>query len=239
MPWIVALMAARLLLAAPPDPDPGLIAHYSFDLCDGRDALDGQSTATVYGAHTCRCGVVGEALAFDGRSTYLELDGPINAYFTTSDFTLSFYLKPTGRQPLAQALLVKADDCSLDGSVVLSYASATRTLDTHLHESAHKSYRHLDYTLLAEGWLHYTLVREGGEARTYLNGELQRETRRCSGVDLTSAAPLRFGRPHCRTSPFRGLLDELRVYDRALTPAEVRAVYRRAPVESAEADCLS
>ena len=236
---LCSLLVVLTVGSSAPDFDDALVAHYTFDQCDGRDALDGRSDATVYGVGACRCGVVNDALAFDGRSTYLEFTGPVNDYFTTSDFTVSYYLKPDGHQGLPQALLTKAADCSLDGSLALTYTSGTRTLDARLHETEHKSYRHLDYALPGPGWLHYTLVREGGEARTYLNGELQRETRRCSGVDLSSAAPLQFGKPHCRTAAYRGLLDELRIYDRALTEAEVRALYRRAPVETAEADCVS
>ena len=221
------------------NPDAHLVAYYNFDNCDARSALHPDADARVYGETGCECGVAGQALAFDGRSSSLEFPGRINNYFTTSDFTLSFYLHPEGHQALPQALFTKDATCTDDHMLALTYTSGTRELDAQLHETPHKSYQRLEYTLLENGWLHYTLVREGPEARTYLNGELQRQTRRCSGIDLSNTALLTFARPRCRTAPYRGLLDELRLYDRALTDAEVRALYRQHPVENAGADCLT
>jgi hypothetical protein len=37
---------------------------------------------------------------------------------------------------------------------------------------------------------------------------------------------------------FKGVLDELRVYDYALSPEEVEALYKLYPIESAEQDCV-
>ena len=219
----------------PTDPDEGLVAYFNFDECDGRGA---GGVAELFGSVECRCGVVGQALFFDGDD-YLTFDGAINDYFTTSDFTLSFYLKPAGHQALPQALFTKDADCALDHMLALQYVSNGNELRTLLHESANKAYRRLEFPLPTAGWLHYTLVREGGEARTYLNGQLQRQTRRCSGVDLSNAVPLRFGQSRCRTAPFKGRLDELRLYDRALNDSAVKALYQRAPIENAEVDCMT
>jgi hypothetical protein len=38
---------------------------------------------------------------------------------------------------------------------------------------------------------------------------------------------------------FSGAVDELRIYDRALSPEEIHSLYSRAPVESAELDCFT
>ena len=240
---MLALLLFALFLPAPVDPefDPalGLVAHYSFDYCDGRSELPNGTDARVYGAAGCQCGVVGQAMVFDGQRSYLEFGGPLNDYFTTSDFTLSFYLHPDGHRALPQALFTKDASCTRENMLALRYTSGTREMSSALHETPHKNYRHLEYTLLKSGWLHYTLVREGPEARTYLNGELQRRTRRCSGVDLSNAVDLTFAKPQCRAVPFKGLLDEFRLYDRALSDGEVRLLYQRHPVETAGADCIT
>ena len=41
------------------------------------------------------------------------------------------------------------------------------------------------------------------------------------------------------TRRFKGILDELRVYDRALSHPEIKNLYRLYPVEAAETDCAS
>ena len=244
MRFISMLLCLICFAPAATDPTPGasLVAHYTFDFCDGRDVLEGPD-ARLLGRPGCRCGVSNDALSFDGTQDQLIFPGRINDYFTTSDFTLSFYLKPDGYQLLPQALFVKDATCDKHNQLALRLTSGTSTLSAHLHETPHKYYANLDFLLPGPGWIQYALVREGSMARTYLNGELQRETKRCSGIDLSNEALLSFGAPVCRSAErgahYRGLLDEVRLYDRALTHAEVRAEYARRPVEMAELDCVT
>jgi hypothetical protein len=95
----------------------------------------------------------------------------------------------------------------------------------------------------ARGWLHIALVRRGLYAEIYLNGVLAAESRRCSGLDIANATPLYFNASPClrggRVRSFRGILDEVRIYDRALEAEEVRAVYNLTPIEQAAMDCVT
>jgi hypothetical protein len=63
---------------------------------------------------------------------------------------------------------------------------------------------------------------DGSAIRTYMNGRLV-GTRAQSGALRTSARPLRFGGNAVWPEWFAGRLDEIRVYDRALTAAEIQA----------------
>jgi hypothetical protein len=62
-------------------------------------------------------------------------------------------------------------------------------------------------------------------------------------VDISNTAPLSFANSPCvetgRARRFRGVLDELRVFDRALTNEEVQNLYQRHPIENAQMDCYS
>ena len=116
-------------------------------------------------------------------------------------------------------------------------------VDVDLYESPAKYFRDIEPDLKETVWLHFALVREGIYARTFINGQLQKEGRRCSGVDLTNEAVLSFGNSPCiqqsRVVRFKGVLDELRIYDRALSDKEIADLYARNLVENAEIDCVT
>jgi hypothetical protein len=71
----------------------------------------------------------------------------------------------------------------------------------------------------ANAWTHLALTYDRTAIRLYVNGVLVRSTAR-TGAVATSAGPLRIG-GNSRGELFTGQLDEVRVYNRALTAAEV------------------
>jgi hypothetical protein len=80
------------------------------------------------------------------------------------------------------------------------------------------------YTL--RKWQHVVAIKDKSHMRLYFNGELAGE-----GEDLTPLPPgmrLLVGRlyPSRRVRPFIGQLDELAIYDRALSPKEIAKHYR-------------
>lgn len=76
---------------------------------------------------------------------------------------------------------------------------------------------------LPAGRHHVAAIRRGGHLELYLDGRLAaRSAAFTPPVDLDSDRPLRLG--DGENGPFRGTLADLRVYTRALDPAEVRAL---------------
>ncbi len=71
-------------------------------------------------------------------------------------------------------------------------------------------------------WSHLALTYDGSTLRLYVNGE-QVSSRAVSGTIRRTSHPLWIGGNHPYGEYFRGLIDEVRVYDRALDPDEVRA----------------
>ncbi len=70
-------------------------------------------------------------------------------------------------------------------------------------------------------WNHAVLVRDGQQVRVYLNGELEIETTLEGDVPLTSDALFVGGRTDSQSN-WEGRLDEVAVFDRVLTPAEIQ-----------------
>ncbi|MCB0518130.1 MAG: LamG domain-containing protein [Lewinellaceae bacterium] len=221
----------------------GLIAHYTFNHCDARDDTGNGSDGALYGEPGCACGVEDDAIWLDGVDDFIEFPGRVNRCFNTTDFTVSFYFKPAKYSVFQQSLLAKRAECDTYNMLDLQLDLTRREVNTAVYESPEVYFKDISPELPATDWMHYALVRRGTHAYTYINGQPRREGRRCSGVDIDNEAVLSFANSPCTSSGrsvrFKGALDELRVYDRALSDTEILALYNLYPVELAEKDCVS
>ncbi|MEL6636007.1 MAG: LamG domain-containing protein [Bacteroidota bacterium] len=249
MNYAFYLVFPFLLISSQMGPSPqfsleeGLVAYYSFNRCDARDDSGGGSEGILYGNVGCWCGIEDDGLLFDGNQSFVTFTGAVNRYFTTSDFTLSFYFKPNQYTIFPQSMLSKRVECDEEHMLDIQLDQNLNQVDTDFHETPAKDFPELSPELSAAGWQHFVLVRRDFSAYTYINGELVRRSRRCSGVDISNEALLSFANSPCvdrgGARRFKGVLDELRVYDRPLSEAEVKALYQHFPIEKAEQDCFS
>jgi uncharacterized protein (TIGR03437 family) len=80
-------------------------------------------------------------------------------------------------------------------------------------------------------WTHVALAFDGTSARTYLNGVLARSVEGLSGSLITSTGPLKIGSrsnsliTQAPQDRFNGLIDELSLYNRALSDQEIQAIF--------------
>ncbi|MEZ4934996.1 MAG: LamG domain-containing protein [Saprospiraceae bacterium] len=227
----------------PPHFDDGLVAHYTFNKCDIKDITGNNPDGVMMGDPGCHCGVEGNALFFDGINDYVEFPGIVNRHFNTTDFTVSFYFKPNKYSVFRQSLLSKRDTCNEYNMLDFQLDINGRIVKTDLYETPEKFFRDISPELPESDWVHFALVRKGIYAYTFINGELRQESRRCSGVDIGNEVVLSFSNSPClssgRTVRFKGGLDELRIYDHALTDEEIAQLYALHPVEMAEVDCIT
>ena len=70
-------------------------------------------------------------------------------------------------------------------------------------------------------WTHLALTYDGANLRLYVNGT-QVGTRAAAGAIQATANPLWIGGNQPYGEYFRGLIDEARVYNRTLTPADIQ-----------------
>lgn len=223
-------------------PDPGLVAYYSFNDCDAFDDSGNFSHGKLYGNIDCYCGVEGNGLLLDGQNDYIEFLGDVNKYFNTSDFTISFYFRPVGKSVFQQSMLSKRTDCNEENMLDILLDQNRMEVVTEFHQTEVKDYPGISPTLDKGQWYHFALVRNSFRAYTYINGELMLEGRRCSGVDISNETPLSFGNSPCLgkgARRFKGVLDELRIFDQALSHEAILKLYQMYPVELAELDCVS
>jgi glucose/arabinose dehydrogenase len=181
-----------------PTPAPVPVGAWGFDETSGRKVGSG----TLDGPLRVRAGRFGNALDFDGVDDWVTVKGPR----LTTAMTVEAWVYPTRRGgSLALREMARGSAWSLyqgEGGVGTRLARG----------SAPKLKR----------WTHLAMTYDGATIRRYVNGALA-GSRAQTGALATSSYPLRFGGNAVWKEWFKGRLDEIRVYDRALTAAQIQA----------------
>lgn len=237
----IGLISGTLLFAQE-TPD-GLVAFYSFNGCDRSDHTAINEDIRLLGGVGCWCGIDQDGLLFSGQSEYALLDGPLNRYFSTSDLTLSFYIRVWPQQVFRQVILSTFDPDQSPAGFEVTYDAIARSVLFNLMEDSLHRMPPLEIPLDTGKWHHLVLVRDGSLTKGYHNGQLIHQVRRCRNIDISSPSPLYIARPAGRPGPERfpwnGMIDELQIYARPFSDDAVQELYLRHPVEEAQWDCYS
>ncbi len=224
-------------------PEEALVAFYSFNGCDRSDHTALNEDVRMLGGVGCWCGVDQDGLLFSGGTDYALLEGPLSRYFSTSDLTVSFYLRVWPDQVFKQVIFSTYEPERSPAGWEAIYDPVGNTVTFHLMEDSIRRMIPLEVPLDTGKWHHLTLVRDGALTKGFHNGQLIHQVRRCKNVDISNATPLYIARPAGRAGPSRfplkGMVDELRVYSIPFSDEEVRDLYSRHPVEEAQWDCYS
>ena len=162
----------------------------------------------------------------DGFNDYLLFLGTISNAFNTIDFSLSLYIKPTN--PLGnQDIISKRESCGPDRTFAISYTSGSNFINAELSQDADRTTTLRSQLPFDPCWYHLVFVRRGNRSQLFIDGELVQETAAESRVNIDNNAELNIANGECvgiTDNRFAGLIDELRVYDRALLVEEIRAL---------------
>ncbi len=205
----------------------GLVSFLSFDNNDLiEESGNGQNGIFSSTTPSFTCGVKGQALSFNGTSDQLILFGLDNV-LRTEDFTLSFYFKPEATLS-TQVILAKREFCNPQNAMGLDYISTSNRLEYLFCENASKCLlfnENLDENVC---WHHVVFVRESDVSKLYIDGILRREETTVTRVNIENDSELIFGGGPClsaSTVPFKGALDEIMVFNRALSVNEALSLY--------------
>ncbi len=215
-------------------PTIGLKAYYSFDNCDATDDTGNDVDGQLFGLLDCNCGVNGMALEFDGVDDYVTFTSDtlfdVNTIFDDDDFTISFYYKSYDNSPRI-SLVSKSANCTDDVGLEIRQQSAQNTVLTEIGENVAFNEELSSELDPDHCWHHYVLTRDNRLISTYIDGELASQVTSNSVIDLSNSAPLSISNSPCigvdGTSRFRGLIDELAIYDEPLTFLQIREMYLR------------
>jgi len=203
----------------------GLVAYWSFDEGSGNIAYDASGNGnhgTIYGAKWTQ-GKIGGALSFDGVDDYVRVPDS-DSLDITNAITIEAWVNcgssPAGnlrsivRKESTYALRFYSDG-TLEGLVWIG--------------GRYKSSGIVPASIawVPNRWVHWTFTYDGSSMKIYKNGILvMGPTAQTGAIDKTTN-DLGIGGTGTGAYPFIGLIDEVRIYNRALSPEEIRFHYSR------------
>jgi gliding motility-associated-like protein len=201
-----------------------LISYFSFDQCDVRDDSGNGPAGALDGNVDCICGIGGNAYRMDQDSNAIIIIGPSSQVFTSSDFTVSFYMRPDGNQLQSsqQVIMYKQDSCKAGRAFWVRYNGKSKVISSGISQNDTLKTVVQAKLDLNSCWQFVTLARNNLNYTLYINGKM-RDTRSTSArVDLSNNAPLKIGMPICPLDlGYLGVFDELRIHSKALAEPDL------------------
>ena len=201
----------------PPSPP---VAAYSFDAGEGAVAEDlaGEHDGTIEGATWFDKGRFGKALSFDGVNDCLGIEDAPDLQLR-EELTLAAWVKPRGTGE-EEPILIK-DDTSWFGYMLSHNRPEPNRLAGYIGEEGNVTRGTSNpATSPNDVWTHVALTFDGARIRLYVDGE-EVDDSIAYGAQATTG-DLWLGCTEAKNSFFKGLIDEVRIYDRALDEAEVQ-----------------
>lgn len=171
---------------------------------------------------TCK---VGNCLSFDGVDDHVNLGTPIIDNFSTADFTLSGWVKTTSTVGAVSANQNNGNSAGFTFQLN-SGAMYFRTSDAVGNWSETTGVTSVN----DNNWHYLVATRSGTTQAIYIDGKLDTNNT-VTLRDIGTGNTLYIGiyRPSPVNSPFLGFLDDIRIYDRALSASEVVQLYNSQP----------
>jgi hypothetical protein len=198
-----------------------LVAAYSFNEGTGTtvaDASGNGNTGTISGATWTTAGKYGGALVFNGTNARVTIPDSASLHLTTG-MTLEAWVNPSVVTGLWRDVIYKGNDNyfleATNGHSGSAPAAGVSFGSTHVITYG-------SVALTANTWTHLAVTYDGATLRLYVNG-VQASSLAQTGTILTSSNPLSIGGDTFYGQYFQGMIDEVRVYNVALTAAQIQA----------------
>jgi hypothetical protein len=232
---IVVVLCVSGLVNSARMAQPGMVASYKFDEGRGNiltDTSGNGNDGTIYGA-TWVEGKAGPALEFDGIDDYVEVI-PNSSLNMGSPVTVSLWIMPkalpkshSGYLEYDLVVLNKGSFATSDGNWFLgvsnkSVAFSFKPLDGY----GWQKYTAETGEISVNTWHFLAVTHSGEDLRFYLDGKLVKESKQVEKM-AEGSHPLRIGSYEWNDYYFCGLINETKIYNRALSPNEVRGEYKK------------
>ncbi|MGQ0591683.1 MAG: LamG-like jellyroll fold domain-containing protein [Gammaproteobacteria bacterium] len=200
----------------------GLVGAYNFEEASGTTVVDASgmgNKGTIRGAARITQGRFGNALSFDGVDDWVTVNDSASLDLTTG-VTLEAWVYPIVDMTQWATVILKEQS---GGALYELYANSDQSQPL-TSVTVGRRYRVLSGGpwLLTNQWTHLAATYDGTIQRLYVNG-IQVAQRPQTGPIQVSSNPLRLGGNSVWGDFFKGRIDEVRVYQRALSAAEINA----------------
>ncbi|MHC4890517.1 MAG: LamG-like jellyroll fold domain-containing protein, partial [Planctomycetota bacterium] len=186
-------------------PTQGMISYWKFDEGEGSIAYDsaGNKDGTIYGAEWT-IGQIDGALDFDGQDDYVEVPGLTNPV----NMTYALWVKADSLRGSWNTLIEFENDNPYFG--VLS----TGQIDLYMHVTT-------TATISTDEWYHIAVTSDGSQSVIYIDGQRDVTT---GTANTATGTGMGIGY-HSGDTYFDGIIDDVRIYERALSAEEIRQLY--------------
>lgn len=164
-----------------------------------------------------------KAFHFDGQGAEVDFDA-VGGNFNRDPFTIAFAIKTTSQ--VSQAILEKRPVCNAASFWGFRMTGNLWGAELDGDEFGTDNTGVPGAPIIADGeWHHVALVRDGTNNTIYVDGANPGTAISPNPVQLSNDAPMRAGMSACTyvdgTNPYEGDLDELMIFDQALTPPQI------------------
>jgi hypothetical protein len=199
--------------------EPNLVAHWKFDEASGYIAYDSVGTNNGYlsGGLTWITGFINGALSFDGQNDDVECGSGPSSY---ENITASVWMKTATKGALVS-----------DRYYIDSYGTWYTLFSTSIEigDNTFGGYRNIDFNTptLDSQWHHIVYTKDGSNHAIYVDGVIDQSF--FSNADISSNATFFIGKRWSHiidgTLWFKGTIDDVRIYNRALFAEEIMKLY--------------
>jgi prepilin-type N-terminal cleavage/methylation domain-containing protein len=203
-----------------PSPHSGLVSYWSFDEGTGTIAYDLSgygNNGTLYnftGTSGWTIGKIGKALNFDGADDYIEVTNVKGLSSGNMVHTISAWIK-VNRLPINRAWILLLGQAGAGSHHWLINSTGGTQFGVW-------NGGQLSPVLPIGEWIHIVITFDGTTLKGYTNGFLFDKT---SATFNFTSLPLTLAKAYLGENYFNGLIDELRIYNRALSDSEIKAIY--------------
>jgi methionine-rich copper-binding protein CopC len=198
----------------------GLVAAFDFNAGSGTTVTDASSShnnGTITNATWVSNGQFGGALSFNGTNSWVTIPSS-SSLNLSSGMTLEAWVKPATATGYGSVLFKETS-----GGDTYSLYSVTGNSQPPAAYINTNTVVYGPSALSLAGWSHLAATYDGTNLSLYVNGNLVNTTTTTIGPIQSSTGALRIGGNSVYGDYFNGLIDEVRVYNRALNQGEIRS----------------
>jgi len=224
---VLTIMATTFVCVSMAKNEPvtdGLVSYWTFDEADirGKTAKDvwGKNDGTIKGDPQIVAGKVGKALKFDGKADFIEVPDD-DSLDIVEEITVEAWVKPGQAAGYGCTFrTITAKDIHASQPYGFYWDSANGELEFVLSNTAKRLTVAYNYDAKVGKWVHVAATYDTSQIKIYADGELIGTASYTSELPKDDA-PLRIGHDGDCDRYFPGIIDELRIYNRGLTEAEI------------------
>ena len=204
----------------------GLVGYWTLNE-KGNTAYDlsgNNNDGTIHGA-TLTNGVSGGALSFDGNGDYVDC-GSDSSLNITDEITIEAWVKLNGWPPANDYANIVGKTGGSGGNNDFSYmiyvVESSHSIRPHVRESDGNIIWFDSTSINLNTWYHIVQVADGNNLRLYINGVEDSNSLKPYDGTIKSIDGNVYIAHDTREEYFNGTIDEIRIYNRALTLAEIQ-----------------